>query len=891
MQTDDKYESVRKNVVDTDCIIIDEISMISAKVFEQLEAVCSVICGNNKVFGGKQIVLCGDFYQLSPVPDSLHGDDGKFCFESSIFKNCITHKVVLTQVMRQEEELLIQAVRETAVGTVSADTDRYLQTLQRPLQNDTMDKAVNLFARNVDAMLYNSDCLDKVDSEGRIYKANINHGNSKYLNKILAPNYLHLKVSCPVILLVNIGGKLVNGLQGIVRALNDDSVTVFFPQVNESHNIQRRKFTKYDMKSKLIVAEREQFPLVLGYGLTIHKAQGMTLEHVVVHCKGIFQPGQLSVAIGRAVSSNGLSLLDYKKGLCLLPKSVISKFYKEESCAFLDDFSCCKNFEHVSSEIDDNIVHSDSDSDFDLNELEFIEGNLINVSEDVDLPDFVDFKRLKMLNYKSEPVTDLQIKVNNICENCDHQKLKQFCGSQINRINDLMADVTPEKKTTPKEWTSLLSANHKYIISENYHNEIKKLFLTTVLSQEYLQFCSNIVMELLKLCTHNVSQNITFPQPDHSQTYTLSDSGKAKIRYVAGMCVAKQSHHHSTIIFSNLNNPDKTVYKHVQISKSKLSLLQKLVADKDVDPDDKTLQEIERKQNVRKALTYVTEQCFQFFLLLNTKIGDLLKTQTFKETKKEVFEYAYSCLENDEDLQMIFAEMVRDDHPDIVHSLYGELLHKYLLVCHKQFLKDTKDRLNVMKKKAHREEIKKKAEKRKSAVGISIGDIITDTSDKKETSHLKLKLNCIENEKFFSSREFTKQKLGQLCSAYDVPFEKSMKKQEMASKLREKIISCDNVLHPELLSAEVTEPLPSSSKRKRANVPSKGKGKGKGKKTAVHKYYCKICKEEYVEGEEWIQCDECNEWLHRTCDDIPDDTWEDLQTEDSGDWICSICSQ
>jgi len=77
---DDKYAHVRNNLSETYCIIVDGISMLSAKLFEQLEMVCSVVSGNYKVFGGKQIVLCGDFFQLPPVPDPLHSDDGKFCF-------------------------------------------------------------------------------------------------------------------------------------------------------------------------------------------------------------------------------------------------------------------------------------------------------------------------------------------------------------------------------------------------------------------------------------------------------------------------------------------------------------------------------------------------------------------------------------------------------------------------------------------------------------------------------------------------------------------------------------------------------------------------------------------------------------------------------------------
>jgi len=143
-------------------------------------------------------------------------------------------------------------------------------------------------------------------------------------------------------------------------------------------NIYPKLFTKYDVKSNSVVASREQIPLVLGYSLTIHKAQGMTIEHVVVHCKGIVQPGQLSVASGRAVPSDGLSLVDCRKELCLLPRNVIRQFYSEPSSAFLDDYSCCTNLENVCQEESGSKMNVDSDSGSDLyiNENDFIEENL-----------------------------------------------------------------------------------------------------------------------------------------------------------------------------------------------------------------------------------------------------------------------------------------------------------------------------------------------------------------------------------------------------------------------------------------------------------------------------------------------------------------------------------
>lgn len=164
-----------------------------------------------------------------------------------------------------------------------------------------------------------------------------NKGRQKYLNKILAPQFLCLKVGCHVMLLRNIGGKLVNGLYGSVKALKPDRILVEFPNIDQTHWVDRYKFTFYDISTQTNVAEREQFPLQLSYGLSIHKSQGMTLDNVAVHCEGIFEAGQLSVAIGRVRHSSGLYLKGFRKGLCWQPKHVVTEFYGKQSMLPSDD--------------------------------------------------------------------------------------------------------------------------------------------------------------------------------------------------------------------------------------------------------------------------------------------------------------------------------------------------------------------------------------------------------------------------------------------------------------------------------------------------------------------------------------------------------------------------
>ena len=139
--------------------MIDEISMLSLKTFEQLEVVCRVARGQDRYFGGLQVVLFGDFYQLPPVGNPLYNDEGKFCFESLIFCQYITHKVNLKTVVRQDDDLLIKAVRETALGCVSDEVDVFLKSLQRPIPENI--QPIHLFPKNIDTTIFNNECLKK----------------------------------------------------------------------------------------------------------------------------------------------------------------------------------------------------------------------------------------------------------------------------------------------------------------------------------------------------------------------------------------------------------------------------------------------------------------------------------------------------------------------------------------------------------------------------------------------------------------------------------------------------------------------------------------------------------------------------------------------------------
>lgn len=110
IQTAEEYRSAMENILTLECLIIDEISMLSIKLFHQIEYILRKIRNNAFAFGGVQIILCGDFYQLPPVPCPEYGDDGQYCFISPRIK--YFHHMQLEDIHRQQQPDFISAIDE-----------------------------------------------------------------------------------------------------------------------------------------------------------------------------------------------------------------------------------------------------------------------------------------------------------------------------------------------------------------------------------------------------------------------------------------------------------------------------------------------------------------------------------------------------------------------------------------------------------------------------------------------------------------------------------------------------------------------------------------------------------------------------------------------------------
>jgi len=337
----------------TDILIIDEISMMSQKLFEMLDAIGKFIRKNLKPFGGIQVIFSGDFYQLPPVGIKDEPETSKFCFESSLwFQTFKLHDhIKLCKIFRQSDPIYQKILNQIREGRLKQTShDKLLQLVSRNKDPESFIRPTQLFpTRNkVDYInLTEMNNLKEKEYEYKIkYHLDLEMNNDEksdrlnytkeqiqselmYLqNNIRCEEIIKLKLGAQVMCIVNIqldnGDILCNGAQGIIV----DISTQGLPIVKYKNNYQMT-MSYHIWPSELIPGIGvSQIPLILAWALTIHKAQGFTLDIAEIDVgSGIFECGQTYVALSRVKSLDGLYLSSFDPNRIRINKKV-QDFYK-----------------------------------------------------------------------------------------------------------------------------------------------------------------------------------------------------------------------------------------------------------------------------------------------------------------------------------------------------------------------------------------------------------------------------------------------------------------------------------------------------------------------------------------------------------------------------------
>lgn len=301
-----------------DVIIIDEISMVRCELLDAVDLMLRRFGRDySRAFGGAQIILCGDHFQLPPVvrPEDigmlnhLGYKDFYYWYARSYAKgNFVPFE--LTRNWRQEQPEYISALNKVRVGNHD-DIDLFNNSTGQDINNWD---GVTLVFRNMDANEINNRMLNKLDGPVTTYQA-ILSGNFLKSTRADMPfeNNLYLKIGARIMINKNTG-TLVNGHIGTVVELEQNRVTV---NVNNSiHILQRAHWEshKYIRRNGNIEQRQngtaEQFPIRLAWAVTVHKSQGQTYDRVCVNSnnQAPFVSGQIYVALSRCKTIEGLKL-------------------------------------------------------------------------------------------------------------------------------------------------------------------------------------------------------------------------------------------------------------------------------------------------------------------------------------------------------------------------------------------------------------------------------------------------------------------------------------------------------------------------------------------------------------------------------------------------------
>lgn len=304
-----------------DTLIIDEISMVRADLMDAIDLSLRLNRGVDKPFGGVQVILFGDLYQLPPVVDDkevrkflddvYHGCP--YFFGARVFQEVRLTKLELSRVFRQEDLGFIKLLDEVRRGVIS-DVHLRLLNSRVGLLPPKNEPAITLTARNDQASEINLDELAKLPGREYVYEAVV---TGEFDEKSYPTDrQLRLKEGAQVMLVKNDPlRRWINGTLAIVEKLSDSTVKVSIDgNVYSVEPVAWEKLEYYynPQEKKIesrVVGSFQQLPLRLAWAVTIHKSQGKTFDRVIIDLgDGAFEYGQVYVALSRCRSLDGVYL-------------------------------------------------------------------------------------------------------------------------------------------------------------------------------------------------------------------------------------------------------------------------------------------------------------------------------------------------------------------------------------------------------------------------------------------------------------------------------------------------------------------------------------------------------------------------------------------------------
>ena len=316
-------ENKREIIENLELLIIDEISMVRADMLDVIDRILRVFRRKPYLpFGGVQVILIGDTFQLPPIADNDQWAilsqfyKTPFFFSSKVIEQNTPLYIELKKIYRQNEQEFIDLLNRVRVNQVSQTDFRTLNSKYNPTFTGNGSDYIILATHNKIVNETNLTRLNQLETELFTFEANVT-GDFPDRHKP-TDHFLKLKVGAQIMFIKNDTGEFkryFNGKIGKIKELEESAITVTFDDESEVeveraiwNNIQ---YTYNKEKRKVeeeIIGTFEQFPIRLAWAITVHKSQGLTFEKVIADLGRAFAPGQVYVALSRCTSFSGLQL-------------------------------------------------------------------------------------------------------------------------------------------------------------------------------------------------------------------------------------------------------------------------------------------------------------------------------------------------------------------------------------------------------------------------------------------------------------------------------------------------------------------------------------------------------------------------------------------------------
>lgn len=358
---------VKSRYKKTRVLIIDEISMLDGKRLDLINEVCKKLKNSEKPFGGMQVILCGDLFQLPPITG--FGQQIDFPHLSNAWRELNLKICYLQEQHRQEDKELLellQAIRAAEDQQLIRDR---LSSGNEYWEDD--DEITRLYTHNAKVDDLNNHRLQQIDAESKTFTMQ-SSGRPAAIETLIkscqAPQKLELKVGAKVLITANnIAEGYVNGTRATVADFVYGKPMVVIDDTNKEIILERTSWKLQD--GDKTIGEVSQYPLRLAWAITVHKSQGMSLDSAEIDLSRAFTPGMGYVALSRLRSLKGLYLRGFNDVALQVDASIsiFDKHLKEQSkkvaagLQMIDEDKMLQMHKHVSANLSQQYANYDKD--------------------------------------------------------------------------------------------------------------------------------------------------------------------------------------------------------------------------------------------------------------------------------------------------------------------------------------------------------------------------------------------------------------------------------------------------------------------------------------------------------------------------------------------------